>query len=199
VVAKAVGKKKKTIEGSVRFALGHKTRVEVLMALNDGVYTVAELSEILGVPANALGNHLLKMLEDGSIEIAKEERRGNVVTYWYKAVELPVYSQAEAEAMTPQQRQATVGAILQRGSAEVFGALEAGKLADPRSILYWHWYNVDAQGREEIEDISLRFLEELREVEVRSTNRRVKSREDATTMLVDLAVFERVRAAITKR
>lgn len=185
----------KGIEEVVQYALGHKTRVHILIVLNDGIFTAAQLAEIIGEPLNNVSNHLVKMLEDGSVEIAKEERRGNIVQYWYKAVEIPYYSQDAAEEMTQLQRHMTAGAIYQSGSAEVLAALYAGKLADPRAVVYWDWYNVDAQGREEIEAENRRYLERLRDIEVRSTNRRAKSGEDAISMLVNLDVFERVRKA----
>lgn len=184
---------KKGIEDVVQYALGHKTRVQILIALNDGSYTAAELAEILAEPLPNVSNHVRRMLDDGSIEIAKEVRKGNMVQHWYKSVEIPVYSTEEAEAMTPLQRQVTVGAILQSGSAELFAALYAGTLADPRSILFWHWYNVDARGREEMEVESHRFLDRLREIEAESTNRRAESGEGSSPMLVNLAVFERAR------
>jgi DNA-binding transcriptional ArsR family regulator len=193
--AKRAGRAKKKIEDVVQYALGHRTRVQVLIVLNDGSSTAAELAKIIDEPLSNVSNHLQKMLEDGSIEIAREERKGNMVQYWYKAVEIPIYSTEEAEAMTPLQRQVTVGAIVQSGSAEVLAALQGGTLADPRSVLFWHWYNVDRQGREEMDVETHCYLERLREIEVEAANRRAQSGEDGTSMLVNLAVFERARKA----
>ncbi|MEZ5078607.1 MAG: winged helix-turn-helix domain-containing protein [Solirubrobacterales bacterium] len=186
-------KRPKQIEEAVQYALGHKIRVHVLIILNEGIYTAAQLADIIDEPLNNVSNHLRKMLEDGSIEIAKEERKGNVVQYWYRAVEIPCYSQEEAEAMTPVQQQVTVGAIVQSATAEVFAALYAGTLRDPRSVLFWHWYNVDAEGRKELEAENVRYLERVREIEAEATNRRAETGEDAESMLVNLAVFERAR------
>ncbi|HYJ22211.1 MAG TPA: winged helix-turn-helix domain-containing protein [Solirubrobacterales bacterium] len=188
-------KRPKKIEEVVQYALGHKTRVHILIILNDGIYTAAQLAQMIDEPLNNITNHLSKMLEDGSVEVADEERIGNVVRYRYRAVEIPYYSQETAEEMTQLQRQMTVGAIVQSGSAEVMAALYAGKLADPRAVVYWDWYNVDEQGREELEAENHRYLERIREVEVRSTNRRAKSGENPISMLVNLTVFQRVRKA----
>lgn len=185
----------KRIEAAVQYAVGHKTRVNILIALNEGIHTAAQLAEIVGEPQNNVANHLRKMLDDGSIEIAKEERKSNFVVYWYKAVEISCYSQEDAEAMTPVQQQVTVGAIVQSGTAELFAALYAGKLRDPRSVLFWHWYNVDQQGQKDLEAENVRYLERVREIEAESTNRRVDSGEDSTSMLVSLSVFERARKA----
>jgi DNA-binding transcriptional ArsR family regulator len=183
----------KGIEEVVQYALGHKIRVHILIVLNDGIYTATQLAEIIGESLNNVSNHLRKMLDDGAIEIAKEERKGNIVQYWYKAVEVPCYTQEEAEAMTPLQQQVTVGAIVQSGTAELFAALYAGKLRDPRSVLFWHWYDVDQQGREDLEAENVRYLERVREIEAESGERRVESGEDSTSMLVSLSVFERAR------
>lgn len=183
----------KRIEEVVQFALGHRTRVEILIVLNEGIYTAAEIAEIIDQPLNNVANHLRKMLDDGSVEVAREGRKGNLVQYWYRAVEIPYYSQEEAEAMTEIQRQMTAGAIVQSGSAETIAALYAGKLADPRTVLFWDWYHVDAQGREDIEAENVRYLKRLRDIEVEATNRRAKSGEDSTPMLMNLSVFERAR------
>ena len=188
-------KRPKGIEEVVQYALGHKLRVHILIVLNDGIYTAAQLARIVDEPLNNVSNHLRKMLDDGSIEIAKEDRKGNVVQYWYKAVEIPFYSQEAAEEMTHLQRHMTAGAIVQSGSAEVLAALYAGNLADPRTVLFWHWFNVDEQGREDMEIENVRYLERLREIECEATNRRATSGEESTSMLVNLGVFERARKA----
>lgn len=185
----------KTIEEVVQYALGHRTRVQILIVLNEGIFTAAQLAQIIDEPLNNVSNHLRKMLDDGSIEIAKEERRNNVVVYWYKAVEIPCYTQEAAEAMTPLQQQMTVGAIVQSATAEVLAGLYAGKLRDPKSVLYWDWYHLDQQGREDLEAENVRYLDRVRDIEVESTNRRVKSGEESMSMLLNLAVFERARKA----
>lgn len=189
----------KGIEEVVQYALGHKIRVEILILLNQGAFTSNQLAELLGESVNNVQNHLRRMLDDGAIEIAEEKRVTNVVTYWYKAVEIPVYSQEAAEAMTPVQQQMTVGAILQSGVAEELAGLYEGKLRDPRSCLYWDWFHVDQQGREELEAENIRYLERAREIEVESANRRAKSKEESTSMLLKLSVFERARRAPEKQ
>lgn len=184
---------KKRIEDVVQYALGHKTRVRILIVLNEGIYTAAELAREIDQPLTNITNHLSKMLDDGSIEIAKEVRKGNLVQYWYKAVEVPIYTTEQAEAMTPLQRQMTVGAITQAGTAEKLAALEAGKLADPKSIVYWGWYLVDAQGKKDMEDDCHRCLDLLRERQAESVNRLAENGEEGVSMLVDLSLFERPR------
>jgi len=99
-VVKTIARKaRKGIEEVVQYALGHKIRVHVLIVLNEGIYTAGEISEIIGVPLNTLHNHLRRMLDDGSIEIAREEKKGNMMQYWYKAVETQTYTVEEFEEL----------------------------------------------------------------------------------------------------
>lgn len=186
-------KQRKRIEDVVRYALSHRLRVEILTLLNEGSYTASEVAEVTGIVLSNVANHLRRMLEDGSIEVAKEEKRRAATLYWYRAVEIPEYSQEEAEALTEMERQNIAGWVVQSGTAEVMAALEKGNLADPRTILSWDWYNVDTQGRDDLEAENVRHLIRLREIECESVNRCAESREETTPLLVILSAFVRAR------
>jgi DNA-binding transcriptional ArsR family regulator len=198
-VVKTIARKaRKGIEEVVQYALGHKIRVHVLIVLNEGVYTAGEISQIIGVPLNTLHNHLRRMLDDGSIEIAREEKKGNMMQYWYKAVETQTYTVEEFEELPLLYRQNIVGAIVQSGTAEVMAGLYAGKLADPRACVYWDWYNLDARGRGEADALTERYIEDLRELEVEATNRAAASGEETSSMLLDISFFERPRKGMRR-
>lgn len=184
---------KKNMDEVVRYALSHQVRVEILIALNEGLFTANMLAERTDQNPSTIGNHLQRMLEEGAIEVGKEEQKNNITQYWYRAVQIPVYSKEAAEAMTPMERQVTVGAIAQSGIAEVLAALNAKTLADPSSILYWSWFCLDAQGCEEADSATHDYLERLREIEATSTNRRAISKEAGRSMLGKVAFFRRAR------
>lgn len=186
-------KQRKRIEEAVQYALSHRIRIEILTLLNEGSYTAGELAEVSGIPLTHVSNHLKRMLEDGSIEVAKVEERRATNIYWYRAVDIPEYSQEEAEALTETERQNIAGWVFQSGSAEVVAALWKGNLADPRTILSWDWYNVDAKGRDELERENVRHLKRLRDIECKSLNRCAKSGEETTPLLVSLFAFVRAR------
>lgn len=189
-MAKKAGK---GIEAAIQYALGHRTRVHTLIVLNEGTYTAAEISEIIGVPLNTLHNHLRRLLEEGSIEIADEEKRGNMTQFKYRAVETQCYQQDEYEKLPYLYRQNIAGAILQSGTAEVMGGLYAGKLADPRACVYWDWYNLDEKGRKDAEALNLRYLEGLEQIESESVVRAEKSGEERVSMLLAKYFFARPR------
>lgn len=186
-------KKPKRIEEAVQYALSHVIRIEILTLLNEGSYTAGEVAEVTEIDLSNVSNHIKRMLEDGSIEVAKVEERRATNVYWYRAVEIPEYSQEEAEALTEQERQHIAGWIVQSGSAEIVAALWKGNLADPRTILAWDWYHVDAEGREELEQANAAHLELVREIECRAMNRAAESKEETTPILVNLSAFERAR------
>jgi DNA-binding transcriptional ArsR family regulator len=186
-------KKRKRIAEAVQYALSHRIRIEILTLLNEGSYTAGEVAEVTEIALSNVSNHLKRMLEDGSIEVAKEEVRRATNIYWYRAVDIPEYSQEEAEALTETERQNIAGWIVQSGSAEVVAALWKGNLADPRTILSWDWYNVDKQGRDDVEAENVRHLQRLRQIECESLNRSAKSEEETTPLLVSLFAFVRAR------
>jgi DNA-binding transcriptional ArsR family regulator len=190
------GQRGKSIEEVVGYALSHRIRVYVLTLLNEGVYSPDQLARIIGEPTNKVSHHVTELLDAGSIELAKVEKVRNADQHFYRAVEMPFYSDEEAEAMTPQQRKVTAGLTLQCMVAEAMSAFWAGKLHDdPRVWLAWRWFNVDEQGRQDIADEQQRTWERMQEIEVESTNRRADSGEDATSIVVADMGFERERTA----
>ena len=185
---------KKGIVEAVQYAIGHRVRVRILIMLNEGAYTSQEISEEIGVHINTVGNHLRRLLDEGSIEIAdKEELRNNVTQYWYKAVEVQTYSVEDFKKLPFPYRQNIVGAISQSGMAEVMAGLESGNLADPRAHVFWDWFNLDAQGREQADELTERYIEDLRTLETDATNRVATSKEETVSMLLNCLFFERAR------
>lgn len=193
MVEAIAGKAKRGIAEVVQYAVGHKIRVHALIVLNEGIYTAGEISEIIGVQLNTLHNHLRRMLEDGSIEIAREEKKGNMTQYWYRAVEVQTYTVEEFKKLPFPFQQNIVGAIVQSGFAEVLAGLYAGKLADPRAAVYWDWYNLDGKGREDADALTERYIEDMRDIECEATNRAAKTGEDLVSMLLNILFFERPR------
>lgn len=194
--ASRAGQSGKSIEEVVAYALGHRIRVHVLTILNEGTYTPDQIAQIIGEPLNNVSHHIRELLDGGSIELAKTEKVRNTNQHYYRAVEMPFYSEAEAEAMTPQQRKVTAGLTMQCMMAEAMSAFWAGKLHDdPRVWLAWRWFNVDEQGRQDIADEQQRSWERYQAIEVESTNRRAESGDDAASIIVGQMGFERERTA----
>lgn len=198
VKASAPRQEGKSTEERLAFALAHRTRVYVLTLLNEGVYSPDELARIIGEPVGNISHHIKQLLDAGSIELAKTEPRRNTLQHFYRAVEMPYYSDEEIAAMTPEERQETIRLTLQCLMAEVMTAFWAGKMeADPRFWLAWRWFNVDEQGRQDLADEQERSWLRAREIEAESTNRCAKSGEETQSIIVASAGFERERNSPT--
>lgn len=190
------GQRHKSIEEVVSYAVGHRIRVAVLMLLNEGTYTPAEMSAIIEEPLNNVSNHLRELLDAGSVEIAKTETKRNTVQHYYRAVEMPYFSDEDVADMTEGQRQVTAGLIVQGMVAEILGGLWAGKMKnDPRVWIAWRWFHVDKQGREELADRLEACWKDVEQIQVDSINRSAESGEELTSMLVSQTGFERARKA----
>lgn len=187
------GQSRKNIEDVVPYAIRHGTRVQILIVLNEGTFTPGQIAEAIDEPLNRVSNHVRELADAGSIELAKKETVRNTVLHYYRAVEMPFYSDEEIAAMPPQQRQVSAGLVVQSMIAEVLAALSAGRLKDPRVWLAWNWFNVDEQGREDIMVEQARSWDRVREIEVESTNRRVKSGEESTSIIVTQLGYQRAR------
>src|SRR5207342_1624877 len=124
---------------------------EVLAALNEGVASATELARIVHQPLSTVTHHIEELLKSVSIEVAKTERVRNISQNFYRAIELPFFTDEQMETMPPAARQEIYGVILQAVMAEALAAFWAGKItSDPRAWLSWRWFNVDAQGRQDI-------------------------------------------------
>jgi predicted transcriptional regulator len=181
------------IEEVVEYALRHKIRIQILVVLNEGTYTAAQISEKIDEPREIVQNHLGQMLKDGSIEIDKETPRGNRFQYTYRSVLVNTYSAEEFERLPYRYRQNIVGAMLNSNLAEILAGFRAGKLAEPRAHLYGDWYNLDEKGQDDVDALTHRFLRDIREIEDESRWRAARSGEETTSRVLELFFFERTR------
>jgi DNA-binding transcriptional ArsR family regulator len=190
------GQRSKKIEDVVPYALGHRIRVLVLMILNQGTYTTAEIADIIGEPLNRVSNHMRELVDAGSIEIADTQPRRGTYQHYYRAVEIPFYSELEIEEMPWQQRQVTAGLIIQSYLAEVLAGLRAGKMADdPRAWAVWDRYNLDEEGRREVADEQEDHWRRLQAIKGTTANRVATSGADTVPYIVSVLGFERALKA----
>ena len=194
--AKRAGQRGKSIEEVVAYAISHRIRVQILIVLNQGIYTAAEIADIIDEPLNRVANHIRELVDAGSIEIADTKQRRGGFQHYYRAVEAPYYSQEEFEEMTWQQRQVTIGLVIQSLVAEVLAALQAGKMVDdPRVWLAWDRFFLDPEGRQEVADEHASHWQRMEAIKARTVNRVAKSGEDTRPYVVSVLGFERALTA----
>jgi DNA-binding transcriptional ArsR family regulator len=86
--------------------LSHPVRVKCLTVLTKQVASPRELSEILDHDLSNISYHVRTLVELGLVELVGEENVRGAVAHYYKAVERPLLSNAEWEALTPEVRRA---------------------------------------------------------------------------------------------
>jgi DNA-binding transcriptional ArsR family regulator len=193
---KRPGQRGKRIEEVVAYAVSHRIRVQILIILNQGIYTSAEIADIIGEPLNKVGNHIRELVDAGSIEIADSKRRRNTQQHYYRGGRTPFYSGGDVEAMTSQQRQVTAGLIIQSLVAEIMAGLWAGRMFDdPRDWLTWDRLDLDAEGRQELYEEQEESWERLKAIKARAVNRVAESGEDTAPYVVSVLGFERALRA----
>lgn len=187
--------RKRKIEDAVSYALGHGVRVDILCYLNEAPRSPSELAGLMSLPLSKIEHHIKELLASGSIELAYiEEGSGNTKENFYRAVEIPFFTDEEMWAMSFEARQEIYGLILQSSVAEALAAFRAGKVSnDPRVCMAWRWFNLDAQGRRDLADENARSWNRMMEIEVESADRRAESEEGGVSIIVSLLAHERAR------
>jgi predicted ArsR family transcriptional regulator len=189
-----LGQGKRSVEDAMSFSLGHRLRIEIRAALHEGPATSAQLAEIVGQPRETITYQLQEMLKDGSIDVAKTEKVGNMDRHYYCVVELPHFSDEEIAAMSPGERQTLFALVVQAASTEALASLLAGRMAaDPRVFIAWNRINLDSLGAENLADEAARSWCRRHEIEAESVNRRAETGEPGVTYVITSFAYQRSR------
>jgi DNA-binding transcriptional ArsR family regulator len=187
--------RKREIADAVSYAVGHGVRVDILCYLNESPRSPSELARLMCLPPSRVEHHIKELLASNSIELAYIEKgSGNTKEHFYRAVELPFFTDEEMWAMSFEARQEIYGLILQSGVAEALAAFRAGKVSnDPRVCMAWQWFNLDSQGRKDFADENARSWERRMEIEAEAADRCAITGEEGVSMVASLFVHERCR------
>ena len=187
--------RKRTVEDAVNYALGHGVRVDILCYLNEMPRSPSELAALLGLPLSKVEHHIKELLASRSIELAfVKEGAGNTKEHFYRAVEIPFFTDEEMWDKPFEVRQEIYGLILQSSVAEALAAFRAGKVSnDPYVCMAWRWFNLDAQGREDMAAENARSWNRRMEIEAESADRRAETGEEGASVIVSLLAHERAR------
>jgi DNA-binding transcriptional ArsR family regulator len=196
-----LGQGERSVAAAVAYAVTHQARIEIRAILNEGPRSQEELARLIRAPASKnSAHHLKEMLADGSIELAYVKPVRNALEHYYRAVEVPFYTDKEIAAMPPEAREAIAGVIIEAAMAEAMSSFWTGKMVnDHRVWLSWRWFNVDVQGRGDIADDQARHWERAREIEVESLDRCARSGEPTKSIVVTSLGFERFRFSVPQR
>src|SRR5204863_4612685 len=147
--------------------------VDILCYLNEAARSPSELAELMGYPHSTIEHHIKELLASGSIELVDVVKVRNTNEHFYRAIEIPFFTDEEMWAKPFEARQEIYGLILQSSTAEALAAFRAGKVSsDPHVCMAWRWFNLDAQGRKEMAEENARSWERRQEIEAEAADRR---------------------------
>jgi DNA-binding transcriptional ArsR family regulator len=204
-----VKKRTRLPEDAPTFATNHRIRLLSLIILHEGEFSAAEIAEMIGEETPMVSNHLRDLYDAGSIEFVGHKGEGNFKRAVYRAVECPIVTDEEFQALSADERHEAAGVVLQWILAECLASFRHRKMdRDEALCLISDEPNLDTEGRTELrqlltaawngeaEDV-LAALKGVQEIAVRATNRMAKSGEAGTTVVVSLMAFERGRPRIS--
>lgn len=191
------GQSSRGFQDSVSYAIGHRIRVEIIVALNDLITASAiELSRVVHQPLSTVTHHLRELLKSGSIHIDRTEKVKSVNQHYYRLAAPLFYTDEEMQELSEDERKDVCRIILQALTAEALASFWSGCLPkDPRCFLVWNWFNVDARGREDIAEEQIRSWRRIAEIEAESAARCESSGEERFSVVVSGLSFKRSRTA----
>jgi DNA-binding transcriptional ArsR family regulator len=188
-----LGRGGRDIDDAVSYSLAHRTRVEIRAILNDGERSREELARMTDQSAERVGWHVKELVADGTIS-AHPKRVGSVSRNYYRAVEIPPYSNEEVAAMPAEAKKGLLGVALQASLSEALAAFWAGRMAPDRHVVAaWRWFNLDAQGREALAEEQRRSSVRMQEIGAGALGRVAESGEAGRPIVVSSLTYERSR------
>lgn len=197
-------------EDAPPFAIGYHIRLQALIILHEGAFSATDIARMIGEDVRIVSNHLHELWHAGCIEfVGRVEDQGNLSKALYRAVKRPYVSDEALQAMSPDDRQDSIGVNLQWIMAECLASFRNKKMVDDEALcLMSDEPNLDHQGRIEMRDFlnscwsgepvdALDALFGVRKIAARAANRMAKSGETGRTMVVVLMAFERGRSAVS--
>jgi DNA-binding transcriptional ArsR family regulator len=191
--AKAADRSK---EEAASYALGHRTRVEILSALNEKEYSASELASMVRQPLSTVTHHLAELLSSQSIEVAEVRIAGNVEQKIYRAIATAMYNEEEFAKLPFEERQAIYSLIVQNSGAEVMASLWSGAISnEPKSWLTWARFFFDRQGWDDAFDVFEEAWRRFQDIQAESTARSSETGEKPKPWLCSLQGYPRRRTA----
>ena len=172
-------------------ALAHPTRVHILSILNEGPSSPSKIAKRLNnVSLNLTSHHIKVLRELGCVELVKEVTHGGRTEHVYRATKRQHFTPEEWEKVEPHDRPPITVSILRLISEDVGKSLASGKFDElPDNHLSRSPLDVDKEGWKEIVSILNRALDEVLEVNVRSTERARLSGEELAKVRVVMMQF----------
>jgi DNA-binding transcriptional ArsR family regulator len=190
VKKKAQDPKELSINQRLIKALAHPLRVRILAYLNEREWSPNELSEELSEGLSQVSYHVKVLKDFEMIEMTKTEPRRGAVEHFYRAVER-AYIPRWMARLLPRSGNEIVGSdILEATEEDLVASIESGKFYEREDThASYTPVVVDGIGCEEADDVAIRAIGEILEIQSRSANRRANGEGDGELIPLSASFF----------
>ena len=160
-------------------ALGHPLRVKLLAYLNDREWSPNELSEELNEGLSQVSYHIKVLKDLEMIKMTKTEPRRGAVEHYYRAIER-AYIPRWMARLLPRSGSEIVGSdILEAIERDLVASVESGKFYEREDThASYTPVTLDGIGCEEADEVAIKAIKEILQIQGKSANRRAKGEGD---------------------
>jgi Bacterial regulatory protein, arsR family len=186
--------KTKSRDELIAYVVKHPYRVDALAILNERVASIAEIAEIMNVPAGRLEHHIKDLHDAGCIEIVRRERRRGAYEHYYAASLRPNISDEAWALLSQKERLEISGLVFGAIMAEGLGAIRV-RTFDSRKDrhLSWRILHLDEEGWLELVEEKAESLERTETIQANSYRRIAESGEEGISVIAGAFAFERAK------
>lgn len=179
------------LEDVLALVISHENTVKALVYLVERDGSPKEIGEAIGVSTSTASHHVKKLRDLNLVALIEEREVGGAIQHVYRAVVRPIVSTEVWDKLDITERQCYSIWILRMLLADASASFSA-KLFDAHSERHLSRTPmvVDESGLGEVSSILDRALNELIQVEARSTARRVQSGDLGMHLITAMMCFE---------
>jgi DNA-binding transcriptional ArsR family regulator len=174
--------------------MGHPLRRELLVALNEGEASPAQLARRFGEPVNLVAYHVGILADAGALELVRTAPRRGSIEHYYRATMRPFFDDSEWAKLSVETRRAVFAQDIKRIVADIRKAAAGSGLDHPKAHVSWTTLDLDRQGFAEVSDVLVQVLDDLLEIQARVADRQAKggdSKPEQVPTEVAMLHFER--------
>ena len=169
-------------------ALAHPLRVKLLAYLNDREWSPNELSEELNEGLSQVSYHIKVLKDLEMIEMTRTEPRRGAVEHYYRAIERAYIPRWMAKLLPKSGNEIVGSDILEAIEEDLVASVKSGKFYEREDThASYTPVTLDGIGCEEADEVAIRAIKEILEIQGKAANRRAKGEGDGEYIPISAA------------
>jgi DNA-binding transcriptional ArsR family regulator len=184
-------KEKEVVANNLVKALSHPVRARALAILNSRVASPKEIADELNREVGNVGYHVRTLKDLGCVELVDEVKRRGATEHYYRGITRSFLNDTNWAQLTPDAKTGVSIAGLKTQNNAALKALEAGTFdARPDRHLSCSPLVVDELGWDELAALLMNTLDEVWEIQDKSTTRQAEQGSERIRTTVSMLFFE---------